>query len=796
MKFLELLGKQLLLFDGAMGTLIQKAGLEEGVQPDIWCATHPDEIENIHRAYLRAGCHIITTNTFGSTVFKLDSNVYTPDEIVRAAVACAKRAIENERPAQPAFVALDIGPSGKLLEPLGDLRFEDAVAGFAQVVRAGASAGADLVLIETMSDTYEIKAAVLAAKEACNLPVCATVALDANERLLTGGDIAAVIALLEGLRVDALGINCGGLPLGEVPALVKKMRALSSLPLIVMPNAGSPHDQAGSAVFEMTPEDYAAVLREAVELGAQVLGGCCGTTPAHMETLSKACAGLKPHRVISANHTVASSYGRAIAFGEQAVLIGERINPTGKPRLKEALRAEEYAYILQEAIEQQTRGAQALDVNAGLPGIDEAALLPALVARLQGVTDLPLQIDTADVTALSAALRVYNGKAIINSVNGKEESMRAVFPLVQKYGGVVVALTLDETGIPETVEGRLTIARRIIARAAEYGIDKKDLLIDTLTMTISAGQENALTTLETLRRVRTELGVNTVLGVSNVSFGLPNRKELNTAFFTLALGAGLSAAIMNPYDEGMMNAYTSAEALLNRDAQCANYIARFGAKEQQKEQAPATKQESALTLETAIRRGLKDQARALAKQALQIKPPLEVIDGSLVPALNTVGAAFEAGTLFLPQLLMSADAAKAAFDELRAGLDASTVQEKGCVVIATVRGDVHDIGKNIVRALLENYQFQVVDLGKNVPPEAVVEAVKKHGAHLAGLSALMTTTVASMKETIALLNKECPGCKVMVGGAVLSKDYAEQIGADRYARDAMGAVHYAQEIYK
>ena len=811
MGFRDVLAKELLFFDGAMGTMMQAAGLAPGEAPDIWSVTHPDAVRGLHAAYLAAGCNIILTNTFGCNAYKLAHTGYSPAEVATAAVLRAKEAIAQDQGAQLKFVALDIGPTGRLIKPLGDMEFEEAVSLFSETIAAGAAAGADFVQIETMSDTYELKAAVLAAKESCNLPVCATVVLDLNGRLLTGGDIHAVVSLLEGLRVDALGLNCGLGPKQMLPFL-EEIRSICSLPVILNPNAGLPREENGVTVFDVGPEEFVALMQQAARGGAHLLGGCCGTTPAHISALIKACGGIAPLPVEKKNISVASSYGRAVYFNEPTVLIGERINPTGKPQLKKALQEGDMDHILREALLQQEHGAQMLDVNVGVPGIDEPAVLTAVMQQVQSVTDLPLQLDTADPAALEKSLRLYNGKAMVNSVNGKRSSMDAVFPLVQKYGGIVVALTLDETGIPETAEGRLAIARRIVERAGEFGIEPKDIAVDTLTMTISAGQQNAVVTLETLRRVKAELGVKTSLGVSNVSFGLPGRELLNSNFLALAMGAGLHAAIMNPHAEAMMDAWRSAQVLLGRDAQCARFIEAYANRTPPPPAAPQNPTpgstpsssspapqsggaQSAMTLEQAVRQGLKKQAHELARLALKEFSPLAVIDSSLVPALNAVGEAFEKGTLFLPQLLMSADAAKAAFEVLQTAMSAEDGAALGCVVLATVEGDVHDIGKNIVKALLENYRFRVIDLGKNVPIAAVAEAVLAHSAKLVGLSALMTTTVGSMAKTIEDLREKAPDCKVMVGGAVLSEGYAKKIGADCYGRDAMAAVRYAQQVY-
>ncbi len=799
----EILGRELLFFDGAMGTMLQAAGLAPGEVPDIWSITHPEEVRDIHAQYLAAGCNIILTNTFGNYVTKLPGTEYTPEQVARAAVERAKEAVAADTGTQKKYVAFDVGPTGKLLKPLGDLGFEEAVSLFAQSIKAGAEAGADLVLIETMSDTYELKAAVLAAKESCDLPVLATVALDINGKLLTGGDIHSVVALLEGLRVDALGLNCGLGPEQMLPFL-EELNKISSLPIIVNPNAGLPREENGTTVFDVGPDEFAELMAQAAEGGAHLLGGCCGTTPAHIRALVNRCRDIKPFPVTKKEHTVVSSYSRAVYFKKRTVLIGERINPTGKARLKQALREGDMDYVLREGLSQQSAGADILDVNAGLPDIDEVEMLARMTTELQSVTSLPLQLDTADPDALPLSMRLYNGKPMVNSVNGKEESMRAVFPLVKKYGGLVVALTLDENGIPETAEGRVEIARRIIENAASYGIEKKDIIVDTLTMTVSAGGDNGSITLEALARVKQELGVKTSLGVSNVSFGLPRRDLLNANFFALAMGAGLDAAILNPLLPSMMDAYRSVQALLGNDAQCETYIQEYAGQSSPPPSnahaaspapgaVPAPQGE--LTLEQAVRQGLKQQASLLALAEVQKQPPLAVIDQSLVPALNDVGQAFEKGTMFLPQLLMSAEAAKAAFELLRSHMGTAANENLGCVVLATVHGDVHDIGKNIVKALLENYRFQVVDLGKDVPPETVVEAALSHQTRLIGLSALMTTTVASMEKTIRMLREQAPHCRIMVGGAVLTADYARNIGADFYGRDAMASVRYAQEIY-
>lgn len=776
-----------LFFDGAMGTMLQDAGLPAGRLPDLWCLEMPGQVEAVHTAYLKAGSRILKTNTFGANAYKLAPYGVKPKQLVTAAVDIARRAIAAS--GIDAYVALDMGPTGKLLRPYGDLDFEDAVSLFAELAEAGAEAGADCVLIETMSDTYELKAAVLAAKEHTDLPVFATIILDEKGRLLTGGDIPSAVALLEGLGADAFGLNCGMGPAQMAP-LVEELLEYTSTPVIVNPNAGLPRTEAGVTMFDVSPADFAARMAKLAP-GVQLLGGCCGTTPAHIAAMIEACRDIPLRVPEEKERLIISSYGGAVVFGKEPVIIGERINPTGKKRLQQALREGDTDYVLREGLAQQEAGAQVLDVNVGLPGLDEKNLLRRTVQALQSVTPLPLQLDTSDPAAMEAALRLYNGKPLINSVTGKQESLDAVLPLVKKYGGGLVCLTLDEDGIPETAEGRLSVARRIAQAAGAYGIRRRELIMDPLTLPVSAGGDNGNVTLEALRRIRTELGLKTVLGVSNVSFGLPRREGIGAAFFTLALGAGLSAAIINPMSEAMMGAYSAFLAVTGRDTGCERYIARYGGAAPETAAAPS----SGLTLEQAIVKGLREPAAALAKAAAGCNDVMSIVRTSLVPALDTVGAGFEKGTIFLPQLLMSAEAAKAAFDVLKAYLPADDRAAGPSIILATVKGDIHDIGKNIVKVLLENYRFHVIDLGKDVPPEAIVRAAVEHNVKLVGLSALMTTTAPFMAETIRRLSAAKPDCKVMVGGAVLTQDYADTIGADCYSKDAMGAVHYAQELF-
>lgn len=802
----EDLKEKRLFFDGGMGTMLQKKGLKAGELPEVWNLEHPEEVIEIHRSYIEAGSNIILTNTFGANALKFHDGTYSLEEITKAAVAHGKEAVRRSAVNEKVYVALDVGPTGKLLKPMGDLDFETAYEAFKEVMMYGAEAGADLIHIETMSDTYEIKAAVLAAKENTNLPVFVTAVFDERKKLLTGADVPAFVSLLEGLRVDALGINCGMGPEQMLPIL-EELQRYASIPVIVKPNAGLPKQKDGITVYDVVPETFGEMMREIAENGAAVIGGCCGTTPEHIRMMVNDCRNIPYEIQTKKNLTMVSSYGKTVIFGEESKIIGERINPTGKKKFKQALVERDIDYILKEGIRQEDQGAHILDVNVGLPDIDEAAMMKEAVTALQGVTSLPLQIDTVDAKAMETALRIYNGKAMVNSVSGKQESMDAVFPLIQKYGGVVVGLTLDENGIPGTADGRVAVAEKILREAEKYGIEKKDIVIDVLAMTISSEPQGAITTLEALRRVRRELGVHTVLGVSNISFGLPYRPVINANFYTMALYNGLSAGIINPMSEEMMKSYDAYHALMALDENCGHYIAKYGAKaaEEKKEKRPievggdlkkSTDAAAVMTLKTAIERGLKEESAQMAEELLETEQSLEIINTYLIPALDHVGKGFEEGTVFLPQLLMSADAAKAAFEVLKKKMAAegSGTEKKEKVILATVKGDIHDIGKNIVKVLLENYSFDVIDLGKDVDPKLILETAKKEQVRLVGLSALMTTTVANMEQTIRLLKKELPECKIMVGGAVLNQEYADMIGADFYGKDAMKSVYYAQEL--
>ena len=791
----EELGRRIIFFDGGLGSLLQERGLKPGELPETWNLTRPEVLYDIHRAYLDAGADIILANTFGANGFKYDNL----EEIVTAAVVNAKKAVADS--GRKAYVALDMGPTGKLLKPMGTLDFEECVSIYADVVRYGAKAGADLILIETMSDTYELKAAVLAAKENSNLPVVATVVFDEHHKILTGATPEVVVAMLEGLRVDAIGMNCGLGP-KQMKPIFETMARYASIPLVITPNAGLPRSENGKTVYDVGPEEFAEDMEEIINMGAWMAGGCCGTTPAHIKALTERCSGITPKPLTDKDYTIVTSYSTEVELGGRPVIIGERINPTGKSKFKQALRDNNMEYILEEGVKQADSGAHILDVNVGLPEIDEPAMMRRTVYELQSVLPLPLQIDTTDPVAMEQAMRIYNGKPMINSVNGKEEIMHQIFPLVQKYGGTVVGLALDEAGIPDTTEGRLAVAKKIYDTAAQYGIKPKDIVIDALTMTMSTDNNSANITLDTVREIKAH-GGRTVLGVSNISFGLPQREVINSGFFLMAMQAGLSAGIINPNARAMIQAYDTYCVLGGFDSQCMSYIEKYAVAEPTPVAQTVTSVKQAgkavtgnLSLTDCIVKGLKEQAYKATKEELGTKDTMEIINGELVPALDIVGKGFEKGTVFLPQLLMSAEAAKAGFEAIKEYVSSqgTNQEKKATIVIATVKGDIHDIGKNIVKVLLENYGYDVIDLGKDVPPETVVDKVIETHAPLVGLSALMTTTVVSMEETIKKLHESAPWCKIMVGGAVLTQEYADMIGADFYGKDAMQSVYYAEEL--
>lgn len=803
----ERLGKEWLFCDGGTGTFLQERGLEGGVLPEIWNVEHPDIIQELYESYLKAGSDIFNTNTFGLNGFKFPGRV---EELMTAAVEIAKKArVSTGR--EDAYIAIDVGPTGKLLEPMGDLSFDKAVEIFGEVMAAGEKAGGDLILIETMSDSYEAKAAVLAAKERTSLPVIVTTVYDQKGKMLTGGNVDSTVAMLEGLGVDALGMNCGLGPDLMIP-MVERMVEVASVPIVINPNAGLPRTEGGKTVFDVTPEEFSDIMCKIAEMGVQVLGGCCGTTPEHIRQTVEKVKKMEFKPNTPKDLTVITSFCQAVICDKKPIIIGERINPTGKKRFQQALRDADIDYILSQGLEQEDAGADILDVNVGLPEIDEPKMMREVVTKLQGVTGLPLQLDTTDPEALEQGLRYYNGKAMINSVNGKQEVIKMVMPLVKKYGGVLVGLALDEGGIPETAEGRIAVAEKIYKAADEYGIPRKDIVIDGLCMTISSDSSSAVTTLETLRRIRDDYHGHTILGVSNISFGLPQRQVINSYFLTMAMQMGLSFAIMNPNNQQMMVAYRSFLALSDLDPQCMGFInayanASLSTVTTGGQAAPAGQSGAASgasgadssgkgsSLGNAIERGMVGVAESAMKEAIKTQDPLDVINAELIPALDKVGKGFEKGTVFLPQLLQSADAAKAAFEVVKASMAGKPRELKGKIIIATVKGDIHDIGKNIVKVMLENYGYDVIDLGKDVPPEAIVDRAIEDDVKLIGLSALMTTTVVSMEDTIKLLREKKPDTKVVVGGAVMTQEYADAIGADCYAKDAMATVRYADEVF-
>ena len=788
----------MIFLDGGMGTQLQARGLQPGQKPELAALEMPDVLTAIHTDYANAGADILLANTFGANAKKLAGCGHTVEDVVTASIACARKAADTTG----ALVALDIGPLGELLVPAGTLSFEDAYAEFAQVIRAGTAAGADLVFLETMTDLYELKAAILAAKENCTLPIFTSMSFESRGRTFTGCTVESYAVTAAGLGADAVGINCSLGPKEILPFAQRLCRSVpAGVPVFVKPNAGLPNPDGS---YNLDPDGFAAEMKEYAAIGVSMVGGCCGTTPAFIAKLHETFSPLAPAGKIPIRRSCLCTPVRFVEVNGITV-VGERINPTGKKRLQQALRDGDSAYPCTQAVAQAEAGAQVLDVNAGLPGIDEAATLEQLVKDLQAVTDLPLQLDSSNPEALSRALRIYNGKPIVNSVNGETETLEKILPLCKKYGAAVVGLALDKGGIPPTVEGRVAIARRIVDAAHAAGIPDEDIYIDCLCLPASAQQEGATQTLQALARCKKELGVRTVLGVSNISFGLPCRGYLNTTFLTMAMSAGLDLAIMNPNTPEMMAAVRAYRVLTCQDPQSTDYVAAYADVQIQTTQtsksAATVAEVSAAApggdaLFEAVRRGLKAEARAAADAALTMREPLDVVNTSLIPALDAVGDGFEKGTVFLPQLLQAATAAQAAFEAIKAKIAASGQAQgsKGKIVIATVKGDVHDIGKNIVRVILENYGYDVLDLGRDVDPERVVEAVRQTGAKLVGLSALMTTTVPNMQATIEALHAANLDCKVMVGGAVLTPDYARDIGADYYCKDAKASADLAKQL--
>ncbi len=778
MNIREAIKEKRLYFDGGTGTCLQAMGLASGSAPESWNLAAPDKITALHRAYIEAGANIIKTNTFGVNCLKYKNY----RELIAAGIECAVAA----RGDTDTYIAFDIGPTGKLLRPLGDLDFEDAVSIFAESVKVASECGVDLILIETMNDSLEAKAATIAAKENSDLPVFVTCVFDEGGKLMTGASPEAMIAMLEGLGVDALGMNCSLGPDKMLP-LLDRFTLHSSTPIIMNPNAGLPVVRDGETVFSCSADEFAEIMKSAAERGANILGGCCGTTPEYIKKTVSATSGIEYTYPEEKTECAVSSYTHACVIGDEPILIGERINPTGKSKLKAALRECDMSYIQSEAIGQAERGAHILDVNVGLPEIDEASMMKLAVESVQSVCDLPLQLDSNNASVLEGAMRIYNGKPLINSVNGEAESMNTVFPLVKKYGGAVIALTMDKSGIPSTAEERAAIADRIVKCAAIYGIGKRDIIVDPLALTVSSDKDSAAVTLKAIELIRA-MGLKTSLGVSNISFGLPLRDKITSTFYALALERGLNCAIMNPYSDAMMDTYHTFRVLHGMDAGCAEYITYAQGKTEDK---PKEKSES---LRSAIFHGLKETAESEAKVLISKLSPEEIINSEIIPALDAIGRDFESGKAFLPQLLMSAEAASSAFDVVKSVIARGEDSGKE-FIIATVKGDIHDIGKNIVKVMLESYGYTVHDLGRDVLPEAVLEAVRKTGCRLVGLSALMTTTVPAMAETIELLRREESGICVVVGGAVLNEEYADMIGADTYCPDAMATVRFAENYY-
>ncbi len=789
MRILDYIKENILVLDGAMGTLLQAEGLKPGELPETWNISHPYSVVDIHKAYFDAGSNVVSTNTFGANTLKFP--VAELEKIISSAINNARLAQKNSKGRQEKWIALDIGPTGRMLKPFGDLDFEDAVGIFAETVKIGVKCGVDLILIETMTDCFETKAALLAAKENSSLPVFVLNAYGSDGKLLTGADPLAMIAMLEGMGADAIGVNCSFGP-EALKSVADKYLKYSSVPFVFKPNAGIPECKEGKTVYNLSVKDFASFTLDVARDGAMAVGGCCGTTPEHIRAVANGLKKIAPLYPENKNLSLVSSYTHAVEIGKEPILIGERINPTGKPKFRDAVKSGDIEYILKEAVGQEEQGAHILDVNLGIAGIDEPKILTRAVSEIQSVCDLPLQIDSSDPAAMESAIRRYNGKAMINSVNGKRESLDAVLPLVKKYGGVVVALTLDENGIPERAEDRFLIAKNILAEAEKCGIDKKDIIFDPLAMSVSADKNAANETLSAVKMIKEKLGANVSLGISNVSFGLPNRDKLNAVFLTMALNNGLSAAIINPYSEEIMSAYHSYLALSGADISFEKYLSYVSG---EKETASKNAEEIS-DLKTAIIKGLGEKASKLTKKMLENSKPLDIVNGEIIPALNEVGIGYENKKIYLPGLLMSAEAAGRAFDVIKDNIPSGNSDTKCHIVLATVKGDIHDIGKNIVKLILENYGYSVTDLGKNVEPKRIVDTILRMNAKIVGLSALMTTTLPAIEETVKMIKKYAPNCKIMVGGAVLSEEYAKHIGADFYGKDAIEAVKYAEIVNK
>lgn len=796
----DFLNDKFLFFDGAMGTMLQEAGLETGELPEILNITKPEVLSNIHKNYLKAGANIITSNTFGANRLKLKDSSYSVEEIIHLAVSIAKKSIADLS-ATNKFVALDIGPIGTLLSPIGTLSFQDAYDIFKEQILAGVKAGVDIILIETMTDIYELKAAILAAKENSDLPVFSTMSFQENGRTFSGTDVATFVFLAEGLGVDALGVNCSLGP-EQLQAIVDQLLKYSSTPVMVQANAGLPKYENNKTLYDIDPDKYSEEIKLMAQKGVAILGGCCGTTPQYIEEIIKTTKNLSTKKISKKYFTTATSSSKTVFIGDQVKVIGERINPTGKKFLKEALRNNDLTYIINEAIKQQETSADILDINVGLPEINEKQMMADVIREVQSISPLPLQIDSSDADVLEAAARIYNGKPIINSVNGKKENMEAIFPIVKKYGSLVVALTLDEEGIPKTAKKRVEIATKIVETAKFYGIDEENILVDPLVLTASAEQEAVMQTLKSIPLIKEKYNVKIVLGTSNVSFGLPNRSLVNTTYLAMALAYGLDAPITDSTNESIMSVIRSFKVIANQDKDSKDYIETYSnvsvtTTEQTKDKSLSPK----LKLQDAIIKGLKEESKKIARELLKDYDSLEVINQVMIPSLDIVGEKYKKQEIFLPQLIRSAETSKEVFNVIKEfslvnNYDKSKAVKENKIVLATVYGDIHDIGKNIVKLLLENYGFKVIDLGKDVPIKKVVETAMAEKVKLVGLSALMTTTVKNMETTIKALRKSMPDVKVMVGGAVLTEDYAKQIGADYYSKDAKGAVEIARKVFK
>ncbi|MBA5850120.1 homocysteine S-methyltransferase family protein [Clostridium sp. cel8] len=808
--FMEKFKDKFIFFDGAMGTMLQKSGLKAGELPEVLNMTHGDTIRKIHEAYLDAGSDIITTNTFGANELKFINSRYTEEEAIEAGIRIAKDAVKGRK---DKFVALDMGPIGQIMEPTGNLSFETAYKLFKKQVVIAEREGVDLVLIETMMDIYEAKAAVLAVKENSSLPVFCTMTFQENGTALMGTDPKTMVFVLEGLGVDVLGVNCSVGP-KDIQSIVSEILQYSSVPVMVQPNAGMPKYNGCETYYDVGEAEFSKYMRNMAKKGVRILGGCCGTNPEFIKSVIGAVDGLSPLKIEKKDYTAVTSGNKTVIIGDRVKIVGERINPTGKPKYKEELKRGSTDYICKQAVLQKNEGADILELNVGLPEINEIEMMKKAITAIQKVSYLPISIDSPDPEVLEAAVRIYRGKPLINSVDGKEEKMNAVFPIVKKYGGCVIALTLDEEGIPTTAEKRFEIAKKIISRAKEFGISKKDIIFDCLALTVSAQQKEVMETIKAVKMIREELGAKTVLGVSNVSFGLPNRKLLNRTFLLMALQAGLDLPIMNPNDQGMKDTIAAFEVLANRDKDSKNFIEKYknmpkednknrevintvDKKEDEKKDKNETKTYESYDLRQIIIDGIEDRAMKASEELLKSKEPLEVVNSYIIPALDKVGEKYETREIFLPQLIQSAETVKKSFQVIKKKIlegGHSTIS-KGKVVVATVKGDVHDIGKNIVKVLLENYGFEVIDLGKNVDIEKVINAIRENDIKLVGLSALMTTTVVNMKKTIDEIRKSGLNCKVVVGGAVLNQEYADMIGADFYARDAKETVNIAEDIF-